>query len=130
MAALSDYAEDAVLNHLFRNTSMTSPTTVYLALFSAGTGLETNAPTSELSGSGYARAAITFGAPSSGAVQNSAQISIGAATADWSTVTHGAVMDASSAGNVLSHGQFTSPRDINNGETFIVEINGLTVSLD
>ena len=58
MAAFSDYLEGAVLDATLRNTSYSSPSTVYLALFTsdptdAGSG-------TECSGTNYARQSVAF----------------------------------------------------------------------
>jgi hypothetical protein len=62
--SFSDYLEDAVLDHVFRNTALTSPTTVYVALYTA-TPSDAGGGT-EVSGGSYARTAGTFGAASGG----------------------------------------------------------------
>jgi len=101
MSDFSNYAENAVGNHLLRNTALTSPTLVYLALFTAVTDAEAGTGT-EVSGGSYARTAITFGAPTNGVFTNSAAVTFAAATGNWGTVSHCAVMDASTAGNAIT----------------------------
>lgn len=64
MSSFSDYLENKVLDHVYRNVAYTAPTGTYLALY-------TVAPTdagggTEVTGGGYARQAITFGASSGG----------------------------------------------------------------
>ncbi len=44
MSDMSNYLEDALANHVFRNTSLTSPTTVYVALFTAVALMSLNPP--------------------------------------------------------------------------------------
>lgn len=100
MSDLSNYAENALVNHLLRNTALTSPTTVYLALFTAVTDAEAGTGT-ELAVSGYARQAVAFDAPSNGATQNSAIEDFGPLTGSG-TVTHAALFDAVSGGNAIS----------------------------
>lgn len=97
----TDYLENALLNHVLRNVSYTSPATVYVGLFTA-------APTdagggTEVSGNGYARKAVTFGAPSTpGTVSNSAEVTFDTATpSGWGTITHFGIFDALSGGNLL-----------------------------
>lgn len=101
MSDFSNYAENAIANHLLRNTALTSPAAVYLALFTAVSDAEAGTGT-EVTGGSYARVAITFGAPSNGVVTNSAAVTFAAASGSWGTVTHAAIMDASTAGNCLS----------------------------
>ncbi len=103
MSDLSNYAENAVGNHLFRNTSLTSPAAVYLALFTAVTDAEAGTGTEvSTSGTAYARQAITFGAPANGVFTNSSTVTFPAATGNWGTVTHAAIMDAATGGNCIS----------------------------
>ena len=35
MSAMSDYLENALINHIFRNTDFTRPANIYVALFTA-----------------------------------------------------------------------------------------------
>lgn len=128
MAAFSDYLENALLNHVLRATALTSPTTVYVALFTANTGLETNAPTAEVSGGSYARKAVTFTAPSAGATANSADVSFTNMPAV--TVTNVAIMDAATLGNVLFHGALGASKTLNAGDTFTIATGDLDVTLD
>lgn len=55
--AKSNYLEDALLNHVLRNTAYTPPTTVYAALYLSDPTDEDKGQ--EVKGGGYARAAIT-----------------------------------------------------------------------
>lgn len=129
--AASNYLENKVLDHVLTSTSYTAPGTRYLALFTADTGLETNSPSAEISTSGtaYARQAVTFAAASSGSSSTNATVTFPAATANWGTVTHVAVMDASTAGNVLFWGAVTTSKTIETGDTFQVTSGNLTITL-
>lgn len=115
MAALTDYLANAVRDHVLRNTAYTSPTTVYLALFTTAT---TEAGTgTEVSGGSYARQAITFvaGATAGLAEQDGA---ISFADMPACTVKAAAVMDAVSGGNMLIHGRLPVAVDVVVGGTF------------
>jgi hypothetical protein len=131
MSAASDYLENKVLDHVLTATAYTQPSTRYLALFTANTGLETNSPSAEVSTSGtaYARQAVTFAAASSGSSATNATVTFPTATANFGTITHVAVMDASTSGNVLFHGAVTTSKTIESGDTFQVTSGNLTVSL-
>lgn len=131
MAAFSDYLENALLNHVLRNTVLTSPTTVYLALFtssSSSAALEAGTITNEVTGGTYARQAVTFAAPAAGATENSGAISFTNMPAG--TVAYVAVMDAATAGNVLFHGALTTSRTLNLGDTFTIAAGDLDISVD
>lgn len=126
MAAMSDYLENAWLNHVFRNVALASPAAVYLALYlddptDADTG-------TEVSGGSYARQAITFSAPSGGVIDNSVIITFPAATADWGLITHYGIHDALAAGNLLVHSQIATQVLVQNGDTFSVPLTQLTVT--
>jgi hypothetical protein len=126
MAAMSNYLENAIVNAVLRNTSYTSPTTVYVALFTsdptdAGTG-------TEVSGGSYARKAITFGAPSNGVTSNSATVTFDQATGSWGTVTYMALYDASTSGNMLIYGALTTSKTITTGDVFSFAISALSVT--
>ena len=131
MSAASDYLEDKLLDHVLGNTAFTQPSNIYLALFTADTGLEANSPSAEISTSGtaYGRQSVSFAASSSGSASTSATVTFSAATANWGTVTHVAVMDASTSGNVLFYGAVTTSKTIESGDTFQVSSGNLTVSL-
>jgi hypothetical protein len=127
MAAMSNYLENALINATLRNTSYTTPSVVYAALFTsdptdAGTG-------TEVSGGSYARKAITFGAPSNGASTNSAAVEFDQATGNWGTITHFGIYDASSSGNLLYHGALTSSKAIQTGDVFKFAISNISVTL-
>lgn len=126
MASFSDYLEDAALNHIFRNVALTSPTTVYMALF-------TVAPTdagggTEVTGGGYARQAVTFGAPSGGAIANTGAVSFTATGAAFGAVIAVGFFDASTAGNMLAWNTITSAT-INDGDTLNFPIGDIDITL-
>lgn len=134
MSAASDFLELKVLDHVLRYSTApyTAPSTLYLGLFTASTGLETNSPSAEVStggGTNYARQTVTFGAASAGSSSTNATVTFPAAGANWGTITHVAVMDASTSGNVLFYGAVTTSKTIETGDTFQVSSGNLTVSL-
>tara|TARA_Y100001972_G_scaffold128965_1_gene193070 strand:+ start:4167 stop:4577 length:411 start_codon:yes stop_codon:yes gene_type:complete len=135
MSAASNFLENELLDHVLRGSggAYTAPTTLYLALFTSDGGLENNTSGSQTeistSGSAYSRQTIAFNDASSGSASNSATVTFSAATANWGTVTHVAIMDASSGGNVLFHGAVTTSKTIESGDTFQVSSGNLTISL-
>ena len=136
MSAASNYLENKVLDHVLTATSYTAPATRYLALFNntsgnAATNLEAGTLTDETSTSGtaYARKAVTFAAASGGTSATNATVTFDAATASWGTITHVAVMDNATGGNVLFWGAVTTSKQIDAGDTFQVTSGNLTISL-
>jgi len=127
MAEFSNYLEDALINATLRNTAYTSPTTVYVSLYTSD---PTDADTgTEVSGGSYARTSVTFDAPSNGVTQNSADVTFPTATASWGTVSHIGVHDASTSGNLLFHTALDTAKTIDSGDIFKIETGNLTVTL-
>lgn len=129
MAEFSNFLENALINATLRNTTYTSPATVYVSLFTtdptdAGSGTEV----STLS-TGYARTAVTFGAPSNGVSTNSADVTFPTATASWGIVTHIGIHDASTAGNLLFHTPLDTSKTIDSGDIFKITTGNLSVTL-
>ena len=127
--AKTDYLEDAILNHVLRNTALTSPATVYVGLTSTAT-TDADGGT-ELSGNGYARQSVTFGAPAgdgSGSVSNSAEVLFPEATGAWSEATHFFIADASTEGNRLYHGELDASRTAALGDQIRFAAGALTVT--
>jgi len=137
MSQASDYLEDKLLDHVLRNTAFTSPTTVYVGLFTEGDSagqntdlLEEGTLTNEVSGFAYARKAATFSAASGGSITTSGNITFDPASGgNWGTITHIAILDASTAGNVLFYGALTTSKTIEDGDTFQITAGNLTVTL-
>jgi len=127
MAEMSNYLENALINATLRNTSYTSPSVVYLGLYTSD---PTDANTgTEVSGGSYARQAITFGAPSNGVTTNTAAIEFPQATGSWGTVGWIGIMDALTTGNLLYHTPLGASKTIASGDIFKIAIGSLSVTL-
>jgi len=126
MGSIADFLENELLDHIFGVGAYTPPATVYL-------GLSTADPTddasglAEPSGNGYARQSIAFNAAASRKVENTAQVSFPQATGAWGTITHWALFDAVSAGNMLAHGSLATSKSIVSGNTASVAANEVDV---
>lgn len=130
MASFSDYTENLVLTWLFTGDSATRPTAWYVGLFTAAPS-DTGGGT-EVSGSAYARKAtgtITVSGTATTAT-NAAAIEFAAASGgNWGTITHAAVFDASSGGNMLAWAPLATSRTINDGDVFRIPASSLTITL-
>jgi hypothetical protein len=125
------YLQNKVANHIYRATTFTSPAAVYAALFTSTASLaELNAGTltNEVTGGSYARVAVTFGAPTAG-VTNATTVTFPTATAGWGVIRYVAIMDASTAGNVLDYAQLSSDVTVNSGNTFQFNTNALSATV-
>ena len=129
----SNYLENKVLDHVYGGGDYARPATVYLALFTA-------APTdagggTEVAGNAYARAAITsnstnFPAAASGVKSNGTPIVFAEATGAWGTVTHWALFDALSGGNMLNWGVLNTPKTVASGDQPQVNTGGIVITED
>lgn len=123
MSAMSNYLEKKLLDHTLGLASYTMPTTVYFALFTADPG-ETGSLAAEVSftSTGYTRQNVTTAMgptnATTGVSLNTGVITHGPALLDWGNITHGAIMDAATGGNVLLYGALNSARNIQVGDSF------------
>ena len=116
MAALTDHAENLLLNFLMTTGTATRPTQWFVALFSsapndAGGG-------TEISGNGYSRQSASWDAASGtgGTTANSGAVSFTASGSGFGTVTHIGIFDASSSGNLLWHGAKDTAKSVASGD--------------
>lgn len=126
----TDYCENKVLDHINGKSSFTMPT-AYVALFTAAPS-DAGGGT-EVSGGSYARVATsgaTWTAASAGATSNAAAVTFPTASASWGTVTHYALFDASSSGNMLRWAALTASKTIGSGDTASFAIGALQMTED
>lgn len=129
MSALSDYSEKLLLDWLMTTGSATRPTSWYVALFTAAPS--DSGGGTEVSGGGYARQSATFSAASTpgGSTTNSNTVSWTASGANYGTVTHIGIFDASSSGNLLWHGGLAASKTVNDGDTLQFTAGNLALTL-
>lgn len=130
MSSFTNYTENLVLNWLLTTNSATRPTAWYVGLFTAAPS-DTGGGT-EVSGNGYAREAtgtITVSGTDTTAT-NAAAIEFDPASGgNWGSITHAAIFDASTGGNMIAWAQLTTSRTINDGDVFRIPAGSLTVTL-
>lgn len=130
MSAMSDYLENKLVDLTLRGQAFTAPATLYVSLHTTAT-TDAGGGT-EVSGGSYARVAVTanltnFAGTQSagsttassgtgGATSNNGTITFPSPTANWGTVSHFGIWDASSGGNLLFHGALTTSKTVNNGD--------------
>lgn len=130
MAALTDFAENKVVDAILRGQALGAPVTHYVGLFTAN-------PTdagggTEVTGGSYARVALTANltnwsgsqTPGSvvastgtdGTIENNVAITFPAPTANWGVVTGFGIFDAVTAGNLWIYSPLTVSKTVNNGD--------------
>lgn len=136
MGSFSNYLEDEVLDHILGGGDYARPATVYIGLWTAALDdASTGSTANEVSGVSYVRKSVTnnvtnWPAASGGAKANGTAITFATAGGDWGTVTYFAILDASTAGNILGWGALTQSKTIGNGDTASFAIGDLDVTLD
>ena len=121
MSKMSDYLEVELRKHLFRTGSFTKPSALYVSLHTADP--TDDASGTEVSGGSYARvqrdpadANWTGVSSTNGVTDNAAAITFPSPTGNWGSITHFAIWDASTSGNMLIHGALTTPKTVNSGD--------------
>ncbi len=123
----SDYLERKLLDHALGTTTYTKPTNVYIALHTAnptegGTG-------TEVTGGSYARKVMTF---SAAATVTSVTSASNASDIVWTalpstTVSHVAIWDASTGGNMLYYAPLSANKVIASGDGYTISTGQLVV---
>lgn len=128
MGSLSNYAELELLDHVLKTGSYTVPTNIYVALSTADP-TDSGGSIAEPSGGSYARTVCnTWDVAASRATQNTGAVTFPTASGSWGTITHWALFDASSGGNMLAHGSFTASKAVASGDTLSCAAGALDIS--
>lgn len=142
--ALTDYAENKVVDALLRGQSLAAPATFYIRLNT--TACSDSASGTEVSGGSYARVAVTSslanwaGTQSAGSTtassgtggttSNNAVVTFTTPSDGWGTVSSVEWMDASTAGNSWICTTLTVSKTINTGDTVTFPAASLTFQID
>ncbi|SCX40356.1 hypothetical protein [Nitrosospira sp. Nsp1] len=145
MSAWTNYAENKIIDAVFRGQALGAPATWYIGLVKTDPG-EAGGGT-EVSGGSYARVSVAAslanwaGTQSAGSTvassgaggttSNNVLIQYPAPTADWGQATHLALFDALTGGNAWVYSPLTTPKTINNGDSApSFAISALTFQVD
>lgn len=120
--SLSDTFETRVATWIFTGTAVTRPTAWHVGLFT--TNPADNASGTEVTGGSYARVSATF-TVSGDTASNSAAVEFAEATASWGTVTHVAVYDAATSGNLIAYAALGSSLAVSSGDIVRFAIGAL-----
>ena len=127
--SFSNYLETEILDHVFGGAAYTAPATLYLALHTANPDEDGSGAEVSTSGTAYARQTVAF-TTSGNTTSNTSAVEYSTATANFGTVTHVGVWDASTAGNLLAYAALTSSKTIETGDVFRVPAGDLDITLD
>ena len=131
MAAASNFTETLALNFLLTTGTATRPTAWYIGLHTAdvtdaGSG-------TEVSGFDYARQTVAFDAASGTNptfCDNTSTITFPTANGgNWGTISHIGIWSALSGGTLYFHGQLSTSKVVNDGDTFQILAGNLVINL-
>lgn len=131
MCSFSNYWESSILNHIFGKSNY-SLTKVYI-------GLLTNEPNedgtsiSEPDFPSYARVltnASSWDMAFEGSIENISNITFAMACENWGKITHFALFDTASDGNILAYGSLSPSKNVNSGDIPRFAPGDLLVCLD
>ena len=131
MGGFSDYWESKILDHIFGKNNYTPPT-IYVALSTADP-LDDASGFVEPDGNAYTRvetSASDWNPASGGSLNNANDIIFPKATGSWGTITHFALFDAVTGGNMLAYGALSQSKTVEDSYTTIFDAGDLNVSLD
>lgn len=142
--ALTDYAENKIVDALLRGQTLGAPATFYIGLDTVACG-ETGGGT-EVTGGSYARVAVasslanwagtqssgstTASSGTSGTTSNNGAISFPTPSAGWGTVVSVRWWDASTSGNAWICTNLSVSKTINSGDTVSFPASTLTFQVD
>ncbi|MBU9386639.1 phage tail fiber protein [Burkholderia multivorans] len=138
MSAASDYTENNVINALLRGQAFPLPSKTYLSLHTANPGetggnevsttvwpayVRKDAEVGDAIGSGWAP-------PNNGTTTNAKQVLYPSHNGTSAiTITHFAIYDAPTGGNMLCYAALNTPRTLQPGDVFVFDVGSLTVQM-
>ena len=125
MASMTDFLANKLRDHALGITSWTSPTDVYLALYTTAT-TAAGAGT-EATGGSYARQVLSWDTTDPGLAESDADVVFTNMPAG--TFTHGAIKDASTGGNMLFHGPLSASKTLGAGDSLRIPAGSITATL-
>jgi hypothetical protein len=130
----SNYLEEKLINSVFRGEAFPTPTQLYMGLFTASPGEAGGI--NEVSAGWYARQDMAQGAaintaftpPADGTTSNAKNVLFPAVTTAAITITHSAVFDAPTGGNMLFYTELVQPKTLEVGDVFSTPVGGFSVT--
>lgn len=133
MANASDYLEQQIFNHIFREDTFTKPASVFI-------GLTKDVPLDdgtydEIDGVGYTRYANASGdavwSVHTDTASNDIEFEFPQAGGDWGEVSGVIITDSATpgGGNVFLHGELTVTKNVQSGDTFKFAAGDLDVTI-
>lgn len=130
---ISTYMKNKIQDYLFTGVTFTPPAKYYIALSKTAPNAAGSNVTEPVN-MGYSRVGIdkntaSFTTSSDGVVKNKIRLNYGESTGDWGNITHYAVFDAATGGNMLWANTLIKTRNIQDEMQLFIDPNGLTFTL-
>ena len=129
MAGMTDHLETQLLGAVLNGTAYTSPTALYVWLFTSDP-TETGSEGTEVSDTAYVRQQVTFDPVTDGTASNTNLIEFATAVSDYGTITHIAILDAVTGGNMLFYQELETSLIVGEGVGIRIAMGDLTIRLD
>lgn len=125
------YFLNCVIGNVFKTKeNPTLPNTIYLALSTTAPSVDGSGVTEPPASANYARVELnSLGEPSNGLIQNTSDISFNESSASWGTVTHFAIYDAPTNGNLLMYNVLSQSRSVETATIVMVKAGSLKFNL-
>jgi hypothetical protein len=131
MGSFSDYWESKVLDYTFGKGGLTPPP-IFVGLSSTDP-TDDGSAVAEPNGNNYERvqaSASDWSVASGGTLSNISEIVFALATGNWGTMTHFALFDALTGGNMLVYGPLGESKAIDSGDIAKFAAGDLEVKLN
>lgn len=140
MSSFSNYLETQIVEVYMRNGTLSQPTSIYVALFTADPS-DANTTSNEVQVSGtwtdYTREDAADGggiatgwvASSNGVTSNAKVVTFPPNDGASITITHLGLYDASTAGNLLFHAPLTAPKTLLTGDVLSFAVGSIVVTV-
>jgi len=119
-----------ILDLILREESYTPPTNIYVALYDGDPLGEGEDLGTEVDVGNYVRQSVSFNEASDKETDNSLDVQFPEADTDWGDVTHIALYDADSDGNILFAGALENSRTVYEGDTLRFNENEIVITID
>jgi len=130
MGQFSTYAQNKILDHILKVAAYTQPTHLYVAL-STTDPLASGSGITEPSGGSYARKICDdWVLASQRKTSNASELVFATATGAWGLLTHWAIFDHISAGNMIAFGQLADSKSGISGTVFSIKAGQIDVAFD
>jgi hypothetical protein len=123
---MTNYLRNQLLDATLKDTTYTSPDTVYMALYSTVNSVDTAG--TELTGNNYSRQSVTFDSAVNGLITSNAAVTFTSVGNTWLPAVSTAVIDASTGGNML-YFQNGVARTVPADESLTFESGDITITI-